>query len=75
MHFYPHLAITALDHMQAIQTAAARLLTRSNRRSHITPLLTSLHWLPVVYKIQFKILSLTYSHGSSLCVSPSMEGG
>ena len=42
--------------------------TRSNRRSHITPLLISLHWLPVAYRIQFKILTLTYRalHGQAL---------
>ena len=28
--------------------------------SHVTPLLHSMHWLPVTYRIQFKILTITY---------------
>uniref|UniRef100_A0A8C6W155 deoxyribonuclease II n=1 Tax=Nothobranchius furzeri TaxID=105023 RepID=A0A8C6W155_NOTFU len=30
------------------------------RQAHITPVLQSLHWLPVEYRIQFKVLVLTY---------------
>ena len=43
-----------------IQNAAARVLTRTRRRDHITPVLASLHWLPVKSRIEFKILLLTY---------------
>jgi len=32
---------------------------RVKRREHITPVLASLHWLPVQYRIHFKILVLT----------------
>uniref|UniRef100_A0A8C6NUT7 HECT-type E3 ubiquitin transferase n=1 Tax=Nothobranchius furzeri TaxID=105023 RepID=A0A8C6NUT7_NOTFU len=32
----------------------------SSRRAHITPVLQSLRWLPVEYRIQFKVLVLTY---------------
>ena len=40
------------------------LLTKTNCRSHITPILASLHWLPVKYRIDFKTLLLTYkAHG------------
>uniref|UniRef100_A0A8C6LAX3 Reverse transcriptase domain-containing protein n=1 Tax=Nothobranchius furzeri TaxID=105023 RepID=A0A8C6LAX3_NOTFU len=54
------LSKTSLSRLQAIQNAAARLLTKSSRRAHITPVLQSLHWLPVEYRIQFKVLVLTY---------------
>uniref|UniRef100_A0A8C6PYD4 Reverse transcriptase domain-containing protein n=1 Tax=Nothobranchius furzeri TaxID=105023 RepID=A0A8C6PYD4_NOTFU len=54
------LSKTSLSRLQAIQNAAARLLTKSSRRAHITPGLQSLHWLPVEYRIQFKVLVLTY---------------
>ncbi len=33
--------------LQVTQNNAARLLTRSNRRDHITPVLQQLYWLPV----------------------------
>lgn len=46
--------------LQLIQNAAARLLTRTSMRDHISPVLASLHWLPVKFRIDFKILLLTY---------------
>ncbi len=49
-----------LDRLQAVQNSAARLLTRTNKRAHITPILASLHWLPVHFRIHFKILVLTF---------------
>ena len=54
-----------LSRLQLIQNAAARLLTGTGRRSHITPVLASLHWLPVKFRIDFKILLITYKalHG------------
>ena len=45
---------------QLIQNAAARVLTKTKRLEHITPVLRSLHWLPVAYRIDFKIILLTY---------------
>ena len=33
---------------------------RTNRRDHVSPVLASLHWLPVKFRIKFKILLLTY---------------
>jgi len=35
---------------------------RTNRRDHISPVLASLHWLPVKFRIEFKILALTELH-------------
>ena len=46
--------------LQLIQNAAARVLTGTRKRDHISPILASLHWLPVKYRIEFKILLLTY---------------
>ena len=64
---FTSLSTSALNRLQAIQNAAARLLTRSSRRCHITPLLKSLHWLPVTLRIRFKILTITYNslHGQA----------
>ena len=39
---------------------AARVLTRTKKREHITPVLASLHWLPVKSRIELKILLLTF---------------
>ncbi|TWW64251.1 hypothetical protein D4764_03G0012590 [Takifugu flavidus] len=38
----------------------ARVLTGIDKGDHITPVLASLHWLPVKFRIIFKILLLTY---------------
>ncbi|XP_072251171.1 uncharacterized protein [Leuresthes tenuis] len=50
----------SLKSLQLIQNAAARVLMRTNRRDHVSPVLASLHWLPVKFRIEFKILLLTY---------------
>ena len=46
--------------LQMIQNSAARLVTGTHRRDHITPVLFKLHWLPVRYRIEFKLLVLVY---------------
>lgn len=51
-----------LARLQYVQNSAARLLTRTSRRSHITPVLETLHWLPVAYRVKFKILVQTGSY-------------
>jgi len=43
-----------------VQNAAARLLTGVRKRNHITPVLKSLHWLPICYRIDFKVLMLVF---------------
>ena len=50
----------SLKSLQLIQNAAARALTGISKRDHITPVLASLHWLPLKSRIEFKILLLTY---------------
>ena len=46
--------------LQLIQKAAARVLMRTSRKDHIAPVLASRHWLPVKFRIEFKILLLPY---------------
>lgn len=50
----------AIKQLQLIQNAAARVLTRTKKAEHITPVLKSLHWLPVCHRIDFKILLIVY---------------
>ena len=38
-----------------VQNAAARLITGTGTREHITPALRTLHWLPVKFRITFKL--------------------
>ena len=46
-----------IKRLQRLQNSAARLITLTRRSSHITPILHSLHWLPVQQRIVFKIWS------------------
>ena len=48
------------DKLHRIQNTAARMITGARSSDHITPLLKSLHWLPVEARIHFKILFITY---------------
>uniref|UniRef100_A0A8C4X7K9 Capping protein regulator and myosin 1 linker 2 n=1 Tax=Erpetoichthys calabaricus TaxID=27687 RepID=A0A8C4X7K9_ERPCA len=49
-----------ISQLQLIQNSAARVLTRTSSSEHITPILLRLHWLPVSYRIEYKILLITY---------------
>ncbi len=50
-----------------LMNAAARILTRTREPEHITPVLRSLHWLPVTFRIDFKVLLLVYKSLNRLC--------
>ena len=50
----------SINRLQKIQNSVARIVTRTSRSSHITPVLKSLHWLPVQYRINFKLCCITH---------------
>ena len=54
-----------IQKLQYIQNSAARILMRVRKYDHITPVLKSLHWLPVSLRIEYKISLLTHQciHG------------
>ena len=56
---------TGLQKLQRVQNTAATLICNMNKFDHITPILVKLHWLPVRYRINFKILLITFKviHG------------
>ena len=54
------LPSSAIKRLQAVQNAAARLLTGTRKFDHISPILHELHWLPVQQIVQYKILLLTF---------------
>ena len=43
-----------------------RTLSRTRTYEHITPVLRSLHWLPVTFRIDFKVLLLVYKSFNGL---------
>ena len=46
--------------IQRVQNAAARLIGGIRKHDHVTPVMKSLHWLPVEQRILFKTLVLTF---------------
>ena len=62
LHNLPNYQI---EKLQLIQNNAARLVQKCKKSDHITPTLIDLHWLPIRYRIQYKLLVLVYKslHG------------
>ena len=54
------LPTTLINKLQRVQNAATRLATNTPRIFQITPVLKGHHWLPVKYRIEFKIVFLTF---------------
>jgi len=72
-----------LRRLQSVQNVAARLVSGARRQDHITPILATLHWLPVRQRVIFKTAVLVWKclHGAApryladLCVpAASMDG-
>jgi len=51
--------------LQSVQNAAARLITQTDCREHISPVLQKLHWLPD-RRVDFKLATLMFKslHGA-----------
>ena len=58
---------TLISQLQLVQNAAARIVSKAGKYEHVSPILHSLHWLPVHYRIIFKVLLTVYKavHGLS----------
>ena len=57
---YLNISNQQLNQLQLVLNSAARAVTKTPKFHHITPHLKSLHWLKIMQRIQYKILSLTY---------------
>jgi hypothetical protein len=57
---FTSLANTDIHRLQKVQNNAARIVVRLPKRSHVTPILSALHWLPIKSRINYKIALLTY---------------
>ena len=49
-----------ISRLQSVQNTAAHIVTVTKKFDHITPVLIQLHWLPVHFRILFKVLLLVY---------------
>ena len=63
-----------LNKLQLALNNAARLVRKSKKYDHITPVLKDIHWLPVKSRIIFKVLSIVHSAmHSDACPSYKQE--
>jgi len=46
--------------LQYVQIATKQYLCGVKNREHITHILRSLHWLPVRFRVEFKVILLVY---------------
>ena len=58
-----------IKRLQRVQNAAVRVIAKAGRRDHISPILFKLHWLPVEFRIKYKILLITYR--ALHCLAPN----
>ena len=60
-----NLPLNAIDLLQRVQNAAARLVLNIRPRDHVTPALQQLHWLPVNLRITYKLCLMMHNihHG------------
>ena len=50
-----------LERLQKVQNSAARLIFQCHKQNHISPLLMSLHWLPINARIEYKLSVICHS--------------
>ena len=60
MHTISITSVSNPTSLFRVHNAAARLVTSTPRYCHITPILYELHWLPVKFRINFKLLLITF---------------
>ena len=49
-----------IDNLQKVQNCSARLIFKTSKCTHVSPLLAKLHWFPIAQRIDYKIFSLCY---------------
>ena len=52
---------STLEPLQRVQNAAAWLVFDLGRFDHVTPSLIQLHWLPVIYRVKFKLCCIIHA--------------
>ena len=57
---YMWVSGSSIARLQLVENAAARLLISTRKYEHISPILASLHWLPVHFKINLKSILFVF---------------
>ena len=48
------------EKLQRVLNCAARVVSKVQKYEHITPVLSSLHWLPIPQRIEYKVILMTF---------------
>jgi hypothetical protein len=57
---YAGMSVSNFNKLQRVQNTLARVVLRLGRTARSTPALKELHWLPVKYRVTYKLASLTF---------------
>ena len=49
-----------IDKLQRVQNTVARVITGHRKSDHIMPILRDLHWLPIRFRIKFKLCTIVF---------------
>jgi hypothetical protein len=66
---YSGLPVQRLVQLQRVQNSAARLYSGTRKTDHISPVLQDLHWLPIQYRICYKMAIIAYKIRHALAPS------
>jgi len=56
-----NIPLSLRNHLQRVQNCAARLVTRTRKREHITPVWFQLHWVPIRFRSLYNTLFHTFN--------------
>ena len=60
VHSLLYLPDRDIERLQRVENWLARVVCKASRYSRSKPLLNFLHWLPVKYRIRFKLCTITF---------------
>ncbi len=66
---YLGISKSSIARLQLVQNTATKFLKRQHKFDHVTPILKSLHWLPVYFRIELKILLYVFKSINNLAPS------
>ena len=61
------LPLSTIAPLQRVQNTAAHLVLGLSRSDHVRPALKELHWLPVMYRIKFKLALVMFTIHTHQC--------
>ena len=68
-----NIPLSQTARLQRVQNKAVRLITRTSKHDHITPVLKEPHWLPVESRFAFNMLVMTFKCMNGLAPSYLVE--